>query len=83
MSQSQSQSHKDDRARTPGAAGHPEPGSGHDDSKTETVADGPPLDPVDGVPGAHGNVETRGGAVGETEADGPAVEVADEMAGDR
>ena len=40
--------------RTPGAAGHPEPGSGHDDSKTETVADGPPRRIVDGEPGAFG-----------------------------
>lgn len=42
---------------TPGAAGHPEPGSGHDDSKTTTVEDGPPVEKVDGIPGASGDVE--------------------------
>jgi hypothetical protein len=41
------------REDEPGASGHPEPGSGHDDGKTETVADGPPIEKVDGVPGAH------------------------------
>ncbi len=41
------------REEEPGAAGHPEPGSGHDDSKTETVDEGPPVEKVDGVPGAH------------------------------
>jgi len=40
---------------TPGAAGHPEPGSGHDDSKTETVAEGPPRRIVHGEPGAFGD----------------------------
>jgi hypothetical protein len=40
--------------RTPGAAGHPEPGSGHDDSETTTVAEGPPRVPVSGEPGASG-----------------------------
>ena len=39
---------------TPGAAGHPEPGSQHDDSETTTTAEGPPTKPVDGVPGAFG-----------------------------
>jgi len=76
-----SSSHKDEGGRTPGAAGRPEPGSGHDDSKTETVAEGPPVEPVDGVPGAHGEVETRGGAVNESSQAGPAAEVADEMDG--
>lgn len=44
-------------AETPGAAGHPEPGSGHDDSETTTIADGPPIRRVDGVPGASGHAE--------------------------
>jgi hypothetical protein len=39
----QQSSENRDNDRTPGAAGHPEPGSGHDDSKTTTVKDGPPL----------------------------------------
>jgi len=68
---------------TPGASGHPEPGSGHDDSKTETVDQGPPRPEVDGVPGASGDIERRGGAVAEVAEDGPAVEVEDEMDGDR
>jgi len=42
---------------TPGAAGHPEPGSGHDYSKTPTVEEGPPVRKTDGVPGASGGVE--------------------------
>lgn len=42
---------------TPGAAGHPEPGSGHDDSETTTVAAGPPVRRVDGVPGASGHAD--------------------------
>jgi hypothetical protein len=41
------------REDEPGAAGHPAPGSGHDDGKTETVDQGPPVEKVDGVPGAH------------------------------
>jgi hypothetical protein len=40
---------------TPGAAGHPEPGSGHDDSQLTTVDDGPPRHLTDGVPGAFGD----------------------------
>ena len=54
------QEDKNDRAakeETPGAAGHPEPGSGHDDSKTTTVEDGPAIEKVDGIPGASGEVE--------------------------
>ena len=49
----------DDRrgTETPGAAGHPEPGSGHDDAETTTIADGPPVRRVDGVPGASGHAE--------------------------
>lgn len=39
--QQSAKEHEDDR--TPGAAGHPEPGSGHDDSKTATVDDDPPI----------------------------------------
>ena len=41
------------REDEPGSSGHPEPGSGHDDSKTVTVDEGPPIEKVDGVPGAH------------------------------
>jgi len=69
----------DSRSATPGAAGHPEPGSGHDDTKTETVEQGPLQAPVDGVPGATGDVVTRGTATSETAEAGPAAEVADEM----
>jgi hypothetical protein len=61
--------------RTPGAAGHPEPGSQHDDSKTETVDEGPDVPIVDGVPGADGDVETAGGAAGETLTESKAAEV--------
>jgi hypothetical protein len=61
------------RGETPGAAGHPEPGSQHDDSKTETTAEGPAAAPVDGVPGAHGDVETAGGALTETEEEGKGI----------
>ena len=43
---------------TPGSKGYPEPGSGHDESKTTTVEDGPPIEKTDGVPGAFGEVET-------------------------
>jgi hypothetical protein len=46
-----------ERGATPGAAGHPEPGSGHDDSKTTTVQDGPPIKKTEGEPGASGDVE--------------------------
>ena len=42
-----------------GAAGHPEPGSGHDDSRTTTTDAGPPRKPVDGIPGASGEVEIQ------------------------
>jgi len=61
------------RDDTPGAAGHPEPGSQHDDGKTETVAEGPPVAHVDGVPGASGDVETAGGPLTETEEEGTAI----------
>lgn len=66
-----------DQDRTPGAAGHPEPGSQHDDSKLETVDDGPATPEGDGVPGAdgEGGGETTGGAVGETLMEGKAAEV--------
>jgi hypothetical protein len=57
----------EERERTPGAAGHPEPGSGHDDSKSETVEDGPPRTFTDGVPGATERPVTRGGAITEVE----------------
>jgi len=43
---------------TPGSKGYPEPGSGHDESETVTVEDGPPIKKTDGVPGAFGDVET-------------------------
>ena len=62
-----------------GGSGHPEPGSGHDDSKTETVDQGPDVPIVDGVPGAHGDVETDGGATTATESEGKAVEVTEQM----
>jgi hypothetical protein len=67
-----------ERDRPPGSAGHPEPGSGHDDSKTETVDEGPPVAPVEGVPGAHGDVEVRGGATAEAETHGVGAEVDEE-----
>lgn len=35
--------HADENGDTPGAVGYPEPGSGHDDSRTVTVEDGPPV----------------------------------------
>jgi hypothetical protein len=70
----------DPSKRGKGASGHPEPGSGHDDSKTETVDQGPDVPAVDGIPGAHGEVETRGTATTEASEAGPAVEVADEGA---
>jgi hypothetical protein len=41
----------------PGAVGYPQPGSGHDDSETTTVAAGPPRDPAQGVPGACGHAD--------------------------
>jgi large subunit ribosomal protein L9 len=67
---------------TPGAAGHPEPGSAHDDSETTTVAEGPAHAWVDegGVPGAHGFIDNEGGALTLTEEAGEGVEVAEEMA---
>jgi hypothetical protein len=66
---------REERGATPGAAGYPEPGSQHDDSKTETVAEGPDVPIVDGVPGASGDVETVGGAVDDTVMEGKAAEV--------
>jgi large subunit ribosomal protein L9 len=68
-------------AETPGAAGHPEPGSAHDDSKTETVDEGPPHEWVDdrGVPGAHGVIDNEGGAATLTEETGKGVEVEEEL----
>jgi large subunit ribosomal protein L9 len=66
---------------TPGAAGHPEPGSAHDDSKTETVEEGPAHEWVDegGVAGAHGTIDNEGGAATLTEEAGKGAKVADEM----
>lgn len=52
--------------RTPGAAGHPEPGSGHDDSQTVTVEDGPPIRKTDGEPGAFGNISGDNAPVTDT-----------------
>jgi hypothetical protein len=49
--------HDRENRETPGAAGHPEPGSGHDDSETTTVAAGPHVARVDGVPGASGHAD--------------------------
>jgi large subunit ribosomal protein L9 len=65
----------------PGAAGHPEPGSAHDDSETTTVDEGPAHEWVDegGVPGAHGFIDNEGGAATLTEEAGKGVEVAEEM----
>ncbi len=48
----------DANQETPGSKGYPEPGSGHDESETVTVEDGPPIKKTDGVPGAFGEVET-------------------------
>jgi len=62
-----------DAAPTPGAAGHPEPGSGHDDTKTETVAEGPLVRKVDGVPGADGAARTAGGVLTQAEEEGRAA----------
>ena len=67
-----------DSASGKGASGYPEPGSAHDDSKTETVAQGPDIEPVDGVPGAFGDVETRGGPVTEATISGAAAEIEEE-----
>ena len=66
---------------TPGAAGHPEPGSAHDDSETTTVDEGPSHEWVDdgGVPGAHGVIDNEGGAATLTEETGKGVEVEEEM----
>ena len=66
---------------TPGAAGHPEPGSAHDDSETTTVDEGPAHEWVDegGVPGAHGEIDNEGGAATLTEEVGKGVAVEEEM----
>ena len=66
---------------TPGAAGHPELGSAHDDSETTTVAEGPDHEVVDegGVPGAHGFIDNEGGAATLTEELGKGVQVEEEM----
>ena len=64
--------------QTPGSSGHPEPGSQHDDRKTETVEQGPQNDPIDGIPGAFGDVETRGGADIESNIAGPGTEIEEE-----
>jgi large subunit ribosomal protein L9 len=66
---------------TPGAEGHPEPGSAHDDSETTTVDEGPAHEWVDdgGVPGAHGFIDNEGGAATLTEESGKGVEVEEEM----
>jgi len=66
--------------KTPGASGHPEPGSAHDDSETTTVEEGPSHEWVDerGVPGAHGDIVNEGGAATLTEEAGKAVSVDEE-----
>ena len=66
---------------TPGAAGHPEPGSAHDDGETTTVDEGPAHEWVDdgGVPGAHGEIDNEGGAATLTEEIGKGAEVDQEM----
>jgi large subunit ribosomal protein L9 len=66
---------------SPGAAGHPEPGSAHDDSVTTTVDEGPAHEWVDegGVPGAHGFIDNEGGAATLTEEVGKGVEVEEEL----
>jgi hypothetical protein len=48
---------QDQPGDTPGAAGHPEPGSGHDDSETTTVEEGPPRKIVEGVPGSRSQTD--------------------------
>jgi large subunit ribosomal protein L9 len=66
---------------TPGAAGHPEPGSQHDDSDTTTVDEGPEHQWVDdnGVPGASGFIENEGGAASLVNESGKGAEVEEEM----
>jgi large subunit ribosomal protein L9 len=75
----QSAAEKDAEAETetPGAAGHPEPGSAHDDSETTTVEEGPEHEWVDekGVPGAHGDIENEAAAATLTEESGKAVDI--------
>jgi len=70
-----SEQDEQDQGQTPGAAGHPEPGSQPDDSATVTVDDGPEVPLVDGVPGADGEVETVGGVAGATVMEGKAADV--------
>ena len=72
---------KESDEETPGAAGHPEPGSAHDDSETTTDDEGPSHEWVDegGVPGAHGEIENEGGAATLTEELGKGVVVEEEM----
>jgi len=71
---------KASEGKTPGASGHPEPGSAHDDSETTTVEEGPSHEWVDdgGVPGAHGEIVNEGGAATLTEEVGKAVSVDEE-----
>ena len=66
---------------TPGAAGHPEPDSAHDDSETTTVDEGPAHEWVDegGVPGAHGDIDNEGGAATLTEELGKGAVVDEEL----
>ncbi|MBW3633703.1 MAG: 50S ribosomal protein L9 [Chloroflexi bacterium] len=72
---------EDSSGETPGAAGHPEPGSAHDDSETTTVDEGPSHEWVDdnGVPGAHGFIDNEGGAATLTEESGKGVDVEEEL----
>ncbi|MCC6315299.1 MAG: hypothetical protein IT337_14945 [Thermomicrobiales bacterium] len=69
------------RKQSPGAAGRPQPGSQHDDSRTETIAEGPDTPRTDGVPGADGNPGTVGGPVLEVNMEGKGAEVDAEMEG--
>jgi len=67
-----------DTGRTPGAAGHPEPGSGHDDAVTTTVNDGPALRKTDAVAGTTGDdVDTDPLAYGGAELDDIRAEAAE------
>jgi len=71
----------DEADETPGASGHPEPGSAHDDGETTTVDEGPSHQWVDdgGVPGATGFIDNEGGAATLTEEAGKGVAVEEEL----
>ena len=71
---------KPSRMTTRAAEGHPEPGSGHDDSETVTAEDGPELDPIDRHPRCP-TARSRPGVdpITETNEAGEGVEVREEM----